>query len=69
MPGEGGKLVRRGDERQAGEGGKFGSNGFGKTVRSVKPGADGRASLGQFTHGRQGAADRPLGVIQLRDIG
>ncbi|MNG21131.1 hypothetical protein D3C84_1054650 [compost metagenome] len=67
MPCQCGEFVRCGDKRQARERSQLGGNRFAKTVRRIQPGADGGATLGQFTHIGQGAADRPFGVIQLRD--
>ncbi|MNN47037.1 hypothetical protein D3C81_1614410 [compost metagenome] len=67
MAGEGGELVRRGDEGQAGQRRQFCSNRLTKTMRRIQPGADRGAALSQFTHGRQCSADCAFGVIQLRD--
>ncbi|MNJ20851.1 hypothetical protein D3C77_151930 [compost metagenome] len=68
MAGEGCELVRRGNKRQAGKGGKLCGDGFGKTVRGVQPGAHGGAALGQLAHRRQGRANGALGVVELGDI-
>ncbi|MCY1383481.1 hypothetical protein D9M69_716100 [compost metagenome] len=67
MAGEGGELVRRGDERQAGKGRQFRGDGFTEAVGRVQPGANRRTALGQFTDRRQRTADRPFGVIELGD--
>ncbi|MNM87557.1 hypothetical protein D3C81_997430 [compost metagenome] len=69
MSGEGGELVRRGNKRQAGEGGQLCGDGLGKTVRGIQPGADRGAALGQLAHRRQGRADGALGVVELRHVG
>ena len=53
MAGEGGELVRRGDERQTGKCSQLGGNRFAETVGRIEPGADGCTALGQFAHGRQ----------------
>ncbi|MNI58358.1 hypothetical protein D3C73_1134680 [compost metagenome] len=69
MAGQCGEFVRRGDKRQAGEGGQFGGDGFTETVGRIQPGADRCAALGQLADRGQCAADGPLGVIELRDEG
>jgi hypothetical protein len=57
MAGQRGELVRRGDERQAGQRRQFSGDRLAKTVRRIQPGADGRTALGQFADRRQCGAD------------
>ncbi|MNO92612.1 hypothetical protein D3C76_841930 [compost metagenome] len=69
VAGEGSELVRRSDERQAGQRRQLAGDGFGKTMRGVESGTHGSAALGQFTHRRQGGADGALGIVELGDEG
>ncbi|MNM89023.1 hypothetical protein D3C81_1012470 [compost metagenome] len=69
MAGEGGELVRCSDERQPGQRGQLGGDGFGEAVRGIQPGADGGAALGQFADRRQGRTDGALGIVELGDEG
>jgi hypothetical protein len=62
------ELVRRGDERQAGEARQFGRDFLGVAFRCVQAGAHRGAAQRQFAQVRQRAMQVPVGLLQLRDV-
>lgn len=69
MAGEGGELVRRTGQRQAGQRCQFPGDGFGEAGRRVEAGADGGAALSQFADRGQGGANGGFGMAKLGDEG
>ena len=66
--GHGLELVRRGDERQAGQPRQLGRHLFGVALGRVQPGADGGAAQRQFAQMRQRGAHMRLAMRQLRHV-